>query len=117
MAKALQKTGTRRLGFSIEGKVVERDGHNKILRARIRDVAITRVPVNTMCTFGLLVKSFADASAIEDAAEKAIQANGSRLAGSTSAILRPEDLEAQVAIERGPRSISCDAVLQPRMKL
>lgn len=112
MAKSLRKTGTRRLGFSIEGKVVERDGHNKILRAKIRDVAVTRVPVNTSCTWDLLTKSFAEPAAIEDAAEKAIQANGSRLAGSTSAILRPEDLEAQVAIERGPRSISFDDVLQ-----
>lgn len=57
----------RRLGFSIEGKVLARDGHNRILRAKVRNVAITNCPVNTECTWDAVVKSFAPAAAIEDA--------------------------------------------------
>jgi hypothetical protein len=86
LAKALQKSGGRKLGFSIEGKVLERDGRNKILRAKIRDVAVTRSPVNTNCTFQILTKSFAEPEAVEAAALKAISA-------STGKVLVPEDLE------------------------
>jgi hypothetical protein len=59
LAKALNKsTNARRLGFSIEGKVIERGFDNRILKAKIRHVAITNSPVNTDCTWDILVKSF-----------------------------------------------------------
>lgn len=47
LARALKASGSdRSLGFSIQGKVLERDGQ-KILKAWIQDVAITPSPVNT----------------------------------------------------------------------
>ena len=64
VAKALEGT-PRRFGFSIEGKVLERnESDNKILKARVRNVAITHVPVNTDCTWTILSKAFADASSV-----------------------------------------------------
>lgn len=60
LAKALAKSNVgRRLGFSIEGKVTERGMDNKILKAKIRHVAITNSPVNTDCTWTILAKAFA----------------------------------------------------------
>lgn len=60
LAKALAKSSApRRLGFSIEGKVLERDHGNRILKAKIRNVAITGDPVNTSCQWSVMVKAFA----------------------------------------------------------
>lgn len=59
LAKALHKSTTsRRLGFSIEGKVTERGYDNRVLKANIRHVAITNSPVNMDCTWDILVKAF-----------------------------------------------------------
>jgi hypothetical protein len=89
----MRKSGARRkLGFSIEGKVLERDGRNRILRAKVRNVAITNCPVNTECTWDAVTKSFAEASAVEDAFERALAAgHGMRTSGG--AALRVESLE------------------------
>jgi Herelleviridae head maturation protease len=66
LAKALSKsTAKRRLGFSIEGKVVERGIHNKILKAIIRHVAITNSPVNTDCKWDILAKAFGSMEELE----------------------------------------------------
>jgi len=47
LAQALEATGAeRQLGFSIQGKVLQRDGNN-ILKAWIQDIAVTPSPVNT----------------------------------------------------------------------
>jgi hypothetical protein len=60
LAKSLAKSAiARRLGFSIEGKIVERGFDNRILKAIIRHVAITNSPVNVDCTWDILAKSFA----------------------------------------------------------
>lgn len=69
LAKALAKTPDRRLGFSIEGKVLRRS-NNVIEKAMIRNVAITNSPVNTECSFDVLAKSFYD----EDVAMKSLMA-------------------------------------------
>jgi len=68
LAKALRPTG-RFLGFSIEGKVVLRDAQqmNRVLKAKVRDVAITRAPVNTECTWSLVAKSFVNLDRYEEA--------------------------------------------------
>lgn len=59
LAKSLSKShSSRRLGFSIEGKVIDRGYDNRILKAKIRHVAITNSPVNTDCTWDILAKSF-----------------------------------------------------------
>lgn len=69
LAKALAGTPDRRLGFSIEGKVLRRS-NNVIEKALIRNVAITNCPVNTECTWSTLAKSFWD----EDTAMKSLTA-------------------------------------------
>lgn len=56
LAKALQGT-KRRLGFSIEGKVIERRA-NYVVKAKIRNIAVTNCPVNTDCTWAVVAKSF-----------------------------------------------------------
>ena len=57
LAKSLAKTPDKRLGFSIEGKVVRRK-NNCIEKALIRFLAITNCPVNTDATWDVLAKSF-----------------------------------------------------------
>ena len=84
LAKSLSPT-ERRLGFSIEGKILERIG-NKIAKALIRNVAITNSPVNTDCSWGLLAKSWAT-----DLEVKALSAGHVKGAGGN--VLVPEDLE------------------------
>lgn len=69
LAKALSKTPDRRLGFSIEGKILRRSDKT-IEKARIRNVAITNCPVNTDCTWEVMSKSFGNA----DLAIKALAA-------------------------------------------
>lgn len=56
-AKALRKSGApRKLGLSIEGKVIEREGRT-IKRARVFNVAITPHPVNPEATFDVVCKA------------------------------------------------------------
>lgn len=58
LAKVLKKSNApRKLGFSVEGKVIERRG-NKIVKAKIYNCAITPNPVNTGATWEAVVKSF-----------------------------------------------------------
>lgn len=58
LAVALKKSNApRSVGFSVEGKVMEREG-TKILKAKIYNVAITANPVNTTCSWEAVVKSF-----------------------------------------------------------
>jgi hypothetical protein len=76
LAKAMKKSGApRSLGFSIEGKVLERDGGNRIVRAKVRNVAITNAPVNTDCVWGILSKAFAPLRTVENAQRKALAEN------------------------------------------
>jgi hypothetical protein len=58
LAVALKKSNApRKLGFSVEGKVLERKG-NSILKAKIYNCALTPNPVNTEATWDAVVKSF-----------------------------------------------------------
>lgn len=99
LAKSLRKSrAPRRLGFSIEGKVLQRDGGNRIVRAKVRNVAITNCPVNTDCTWDIISKAFAPADVVVRAAEKALSAgHGQRLSGG--AALRTESVEADAVRE------------------
>lgn len=65
LANSLQKTD-RRLGFSVEGSIQERDPDdpNTIKRAVVREVAITRCPVNENTQLSILAKSLSAGSAI-----------------------------------------------------
>jgi len=61
LGKELQQLGyPRKLGYSIEGKVVQRSAINKskIIKAKVTNVAVTHIPVNTEATFELVSKSF-----------------------------------------------------------
>ncbi len=71
LAKSLKKSkAPRRLGFSIEGKVMLRDESSKrILKAKVRNVAITNCPVNTFCTWNILAKAFGTEAAVLQANE------------------------------------------------
>lgn len=64
-AKSLQGT-PRKLGFSVEGMVTERDPLNpKIVRkAIVKEVAITRCPVNVATSLTVLAKSLTAGSAV-----------------------------------------------------
>lgn len=94
LAKSLEDS-PRKLGFSIEGKVLERKD-NYIVKAKIRNVAITNAPVNTNCTWGILSKSFHP-----DSLDKALGAGSARSAPvntpeegeEAGRIVTPEDLE------------------------
>jgi hypothetical protein len=67
IAQALQKSD-RRLGFSVEGQIEERDPKNpKVVRkATVREVAITRCPVNSGTGLDVLAKSLSAGSAVSD---------------------------------------------------
>lgn len=58
LATALKNT-PRRLGFSVEGNIRKRDAIDKsiVAQAVVREVAITKSPVNTNATMDVLVKS------------------------------------------------------------
>lgn len=88
-AVALKKSGApRKLGFSVEGKVLKRNDLGKIIKAKIYNVAVTANPVNPTCTFDALCKSFtSDQSEIE----KALEAGHGESSGSA---LIPESLES-----------------------
>ena len=60
LANALQKSG-RRLGYSVEGKILERQGPQGeiIAKALVKNVAITNCPVNDRTSLEVLAKSLA----------------------------------------------------------
>lgn len=93
LAKALKGVPDRKLGFSIEGKVVRRN-NKTIEKAIIRNVAITNVPVNTDCKWDLLEKGFNDG----DMAIKAMSAGyGVSPATQTGGgAIRTESLDSKV---------------------
>lgn len=58
-ALALKNSNSdRKLGFSVEGAVLQRNPAGKIVKAKVYNVAITPNPVNTTCTWDAIVKSF-----------------------------------------------------------
>ena len=59
-ALAMQKSGsTRRLGYSVEGQVLQRDpaNRNRVLQSRVLNVAITAHPVNPDARLEVLAKA------------------------------------------------------------
>ena len=112
LAKAMQGT-PRRLGFSIEGKVLERSSGNRIVRAKVRNVAITSQPVNTACSWGVLAKAFAPEAEVERAHQKALSAGHATVPLSSGGPLIDEDLEGYVR----PDQFSYDEAVQRIQKL
>lgn len=67
-AVALSKSNAdRRLGFSVEGKVLKKDNQGNILKAQIINVAITPNPVNPNARWEALYKSMSKGLNIENA--------------------------------------------------
>ena len=88
-ALALKKSGApRRLGFSVEGKVLKRNDIGQIVKAKIYNVAITANPVNPTATFEALCKSFTTNT---QEIEKALEVGYGDNNGSS---LVPESLES-----------------------
>lgn len=88
-AIALQKSGSdRRLGFSVEGKILKRNDLGQIVKAKVYNVAVTPNPINTECTWDALVKSFTTDSGD---LVKALEAGHGDANGSP---IIPESLEA-----------------------
>ena len=90
-AVALKKSNApRRLGFSVEGKTLQRDDNGKILKAKVYNVAITNNPVNVNATFDALCKSFSN-----ELLDKSMEAGYSTNVGdvNSGACLKTEDLE------------------------
>jgi hypothetical protein len=75
LANALAKTD-RRLGFSIEGSVQRRAGPSgaTIAKAKVREVAITKCPVNTSTGLEILAKSIMAAESEGDEWRRALAA-------------------------------------------
>lgn len=61
LAQSLQKSGKRKLAFSVEGGVSERGGPNNktVRRGIVREVAVTRCAINTNTGLDVLAKSLA----------------------------------------------------------
>jgi hypothetical protein len=95
LATALHGT-SRSLGFSIEGKIERREG-NRIVKARVRHVAITNSPVNTDCTWGILAKSFCQHPSAAECADACCIVHKAMTVGAVKGkgglVLVPEDLE------------------------
>lgn len=89
LATSLQKT-PRRLGFSVEGKIQKRDSLDKsiVAKAIVREVAITKSPVNTDAQMDILAKSLSVGTATPG---QAIE--GAKTGEGAAQVLGEEDLE------------------------
>ena len=90
VSKNLKGNGSRSLGFSVEGDVVERsaDDDSIIVRATIKNVAVTHMPVNPNTTLEALAKSLSKG-----------------MDSSSIAPLMPESLEGEVKVYLTPNPI------------
>lgn len=91
-AVALKKSNApRKLGFSVEGKVLKRNDLGQIVKAKIYNVAATYNPVNVNATFDALVKSFTND---QDDIEKALEAGHEGADTANGTVLIPESLDS-----------------------
>ncbi len=93
LANALQETPNRRLGFSIEGKILRRSDKT-IEKAKIRNVAITNCPVNTDCTWDIVAKSFTDSETASKALSAGAATSPAKQVGGGA--LRSESLDSKL---------------------
>lgn len=94
-ARSLQKAGGgRRLGFSIEGQVIERDPKNpkRVIKARVLNCAITHNPINADTTLELMKSLISVGYQTPSAAPK----------GESLAPLVPQQLDGHIANAAGP---------------
>lgn len=99
LAIALQKSNApRKVGFSVEGKVIERGDNGRILKAKIYNVAVTANPVNTTCSWEAVVKSFNKSNDFAPSIEKSLEAGHevNPLETEGGGVFRKESLEHQL---------------------
>lgn len=96
LGKALAKTN-RRLGYSVEGSIQKRIGmHGKtIAKAKVKEVAITKCPVNTDSKLEVLAKSLSAATYADDPMDKSLAMGPANPGGTPTggAVLAEESLE------------------------
>lgn len=123
LGQALQKASpSRRLGFSIEGKVVERQGpgNRTIAKARIRNVAITNCPVNTDTRLEVLAKSI---ESFERSMSMGAQTSNAKTFGvpttgaGTGPILGKQDLETEAMVQAAIDDHEAHLLRQPKKRL
>jgi hypothetical protein len=107
LCQSLQRTG-RRLGFSIEGKILRRagPGGKVIAEAAVSNVAVTNCPVNTETGLDILAKSIFAVEQSDDVLYRALTAGqGVEVpdapAAGDGAALRTESLEGGCKCKRG----------------
>lgn len=107
LAQALQKTN-RRLGFSVEGTIVQRQGPDgkTVARARVQNVAITNCPVNEVTGMDVVAKSLAAVEHGGEALRRAMMAGGAIAAPGASSpgdgfALRTESLAGAPTVTAG----------------
>jgi hypothetical protein len=88
LAQSLKKSGKRKLGFSVEGKITDRTP-GQVRKAIVNEVAITRCPVNTRASMDVLAKSL---SVGAGSGEGGASVPGEAIAGNAGP-LQPEALE------------------------
>lgn len=121
LAKTLDKdSSTRRLGYSIEGKVLEREsndknsaGYKKITKAVITGVAITHQPKNPK-TFANIIKGEIDDDLEEDDVEKEKNTKKEEKSLDTTSArpLIKEDLDHKVKVLTFGKSMVMDKIFQ-----
>lgn len=105
----------RRVGFSVEGKVVKQDG-NRIVKSWVKDVAITANPVNTS-TYANLVKSLQNCDCSIQGDKISCHCKSHKMAKALSAgyqvegqqngdALRTQDLERKLKILTNKEGLS-----------
>lgn len=96
-ALSLKKSNApRKLGFSIEGKTLQRDALGRITKAKVYNVAITANPVNTSCTWDALVKSFTSGEPIDKSASAGYEVPiGETTSGASN---KPESLDSAIKV-------------------
>ncbi len=100
LAQSLSDNPDRRLGFSIEGKVVARDrkDSNKIVSAVVNHVAITHCPVNTDTSLMSLAKALMAGSSIASPGATAGEGFALRTESMDRKKRRPDDEEEDVVL-------------------
>lgn len=96
LAQSLQKTnGKRRLGFSVEGSILDRSGPGGkvIKRAKIQHTALTAKPVNPATSLHAFVKSLSEEERQEFAEDEGEPVTVKALDTSSGSALRVESLE------------------------
>lgn len=96
LAQSLQSTN-RRLGYSVEGKVLKRmmvKGVRAVAEAVVRNVAITHCPKNDKAALEVLAKSLgALDKALSMGAQGAAPVAGVPMTGATGGVLTPQHLD------------------------